>query len=253
MSLDHVYGIHAVAAALNREQAELLWVADNMQDKPRIRALIEQARQQAVPVRLANRVQLDGLAGYQRHQGVVLQCQPLPAEQVSRDDLLGWLEGQAQPVFVLVLDGLQDPHNLGACLRSADAAGVQAVVIPRDRAAGITATVRKVASGAAEQVALFQVTNLARTLRQLREAGVWLVGADANATRTVFEMDFSVPVAVVLGGEGKGLRRLTRELCDVLVSIPMAGNVASLNVSVATGVVLFEVVRQRQGKVSGTG
>jgi len=151
------------------------------------------------------------------------------------------------PPFLLVLDGVQDPHNLGACLRTADAAGVQAVIVPRDRAAGITPVVRKVACGAAETVPVFTVTNLARSLRVLKEAGVWIFGASDDADRTLYDTDLRGPLALVLGGEGKGLRRLTRELCDYLVAIPMAGRVESLNVSVAAGVLLFEARRQRGG------
>jgi 23S rRNA (guanosine2251-2'-O)-methyltransferase len=158
------------------------------------------------------------------------------------------LEAAAGPPLLLVLDGVQDPHNLGACLRSADAAGVAALIVPRDRAAGLTPVVRKVAAGAAETVPLVAVVNLARTLRSLKERGVWLVGTDDAADRTLYQADFAGPVAVVMGSEGEGLRRLTRDCCDQLVSIPMAGAVESLNVSVATGVVLFEAVRQRSAK-----
>ena len=152
------------------------------------------------------------------------------------------------PPLLLVLDGVTDPHNLGACLRSADAAGVAAVIVPRDRAAGLTPVVRKVAAGAAETVPLVQVVNLARTLRELKERGVWLVGTSDDAARTLYDVDLSGPTALVLGSEGEGMRRLTREACDELVSIPMAGAVESLNVSVAAGVALFEAVRQRRGR-----
>jgi len=155
------------------------------------------------------------------------------------------LEAAQGAPLLLVLDGVQDPHNLGACLRSADAAGVTAVIAPRDRSAGLTAVARKVAAGAAETVPFVPVVNLARALRDLKERGVWLVGTDDTADKTLFEADLKGPVALVMGSEGEGLRRLTRECCDQLVSIPMAGAVESLNVSVATGVVLFEAVRQR--------
>ena len=165
------------------------------------------------------------------------------AVQHSLDDLLDGLEGAP---LLLVLDGIQDPHNLGACLRSADAAGVQAVILPRDNSAPTTPVVSKVASGAAETVPLFRVTNLARALDQLREAGVWLVGAAGETDQTLFSVDLTGPLALVLGAEGEGLRRLTREKCDHLVRIPMAGTVESLNVSVAAGICLFEAVRQRQ-------
>ncbi|HGX92090.1 MAG TPA: 23S rRNA (guanosine(2251)-2'-O)-methyltransferase RlmB, partial [Candidatus Tenderia sp.] len=149
--------------------------------------------------------------------------------------------------FLLILDGVQDPHNLGACLRSADAAGVDAVIVPKDKAAGLTPVVRKVACGAAESVPFYQVTNLARTLRELQELGVWLVGAAGEADTTVYQADLKGSLAIVMGAEEKGLRRLTREHCDSLIKIPMAGTVESLNVSVATGICLFEAVRQRQG------
>jgi 23S rRNA (guanosine2251-2'-O)-methyltransferase len=148
---------------------------------------------------------------------------------------------------LLVLDGVQDPHNLGACLRTADAAGVHAVIVPQDRAVGLTPVVHKVACGAAETMPFYQVTNLARTLRMLQQEGVWLIGADEGGDSDLFGADLKGPVALVMGAEGKGLRRLTRDLCDVMISIPMAGQVSSLNVSVATGVCLFEVVRQRRG------
>jgi 23S rRNA (guanosine2251-2'-O)-methyltransferase len=164
------------------------------------------------------------------------------------DDLLDRLDG---PPLLLILDGVQDPHNLGACLRTSDAAGVSAVIVPRDRAAGLSPTVRKVASGAAESVPLIQVTNLARTLRWLRERGIWVIGTDDQATKSAYQVDLKGPLAIVLGAEGAGVRRLTRENCDDLVSLPMLGVVESLNVSVAAGVLLYEAVRQRSGGQRG--
>ncbi len=164
----------------------------------------------------------------------------------NEDDLFAILGSLKEPPFLLLLDCVQDPHNLGACLRSADAAGVHAVVAPKDRAVSLTETVRKVACGAAEHVPLVTVTNLARTLKQLKEAGLWLVGTADDATQSLYDVDLTGPLALVMGAEGEGLRRLTRQCCDFLVHIPMAGSVGCLNVSVATGVCLFEAVRQRR-------
>ena len=178
-----------------------------------------------------------------RHQGVVARCRAVTVWQ--EDDLDQLLDGLSVPPLLLVLDGVQDPHNLGACLRSADAAGVHAVIAPRDRAVGLTPVVRKVASGAAETVPFIQVTNLARTLRTLKDKGLWTVGADAEGDGDVFSADLRGPTVLVMGAEGQGMRRLTREHCDLLVRIPMQGTVESLNVSVATGICLFEAVRQR--------
>jgi len=196
-----------------------------------------------ITVHCVPRAELDALVGGARHQGVVARGTAPP--QRSEVDLDAVLAGQTKAAFLLVLDGVQDPHNLGACLRSADAAGVQAVIAPKDRSVSLTPTVRKVASGAAEAVPFIQVTNLARTLRELKQAGIWLVGTAGEAGTSLFEADLAGPLALVMGAEGKGLRRLTRETCDTLVHIPMAGSVASLNVSVATGICLFEAVRQR--------
>jgi 23S rRNA (guanosine2251-2'-O)-methyltransferase len=199
-----------------------------------------------VQVGAADDALLDKLAEGGRHQGVVAEV--LPRASDPETQLEEALESAAGAPLLLVLDGVQDPHNLGACLRSADAAGVAAVIVPRDRAAGMTPVVRKVAAGAAETVPLVAVVNLARTLRQLKERGIWLVGTDDTADKGLYEADLKGPLALVMGSEGEGLRRLTRECCDLLVSIPMAGAVESLNVSVATGVALFEAVRQRSAK-----
>jgi 23S rRNA (guanosine2251-2'-O)-methyltransferase len=190
------------------------------------------------------------LAGNERHQGVVALVKPLPARH-SLDDILddAAAAGLGLP-FVLALDGVTDPHNLGACLRVADGAGVQAVIAPKDHAVGLNATVAKVASGAAETVPYLMVTNLARALTELKERAVTVVGASDDAPQTLYDVDLSGPVALVLGAEGKGLRQLTRNTCDVLVSIPMAGAVESLNVSVAAGVCLYEVLRQRRAKTA---
>ena len=177
------------------------------------------------------------------HQGVVAST----LAPAARDEafLKAQLQKQEKPPFLLILDGVQDPHNLGACLRSADAAGVQAVVAPKDRSTGLTAAACKVASGAADTVPFIQVTNLARTLRWLKEQGIWLVGTAGEAGMSLYDVDLKGPLAIVMGGEGKGMRRLTREACDLLVNMPMAGSIESLNVSVAAGVAMFEAVRQR--------
>jgi 23S rRNA (guanosine2251-2'-O)-methyltransferase len=196
-----------------------------------------------VQVSTADDALLNQLAAGERHQGVVAELVAQAGDPETQ--LEEALEAAGDAPLLLVLDGVQDPHNLGACLRSADAAGVAAVIVPRDRAAGLTPVVRKVAAGAAETVPLVAVVNLARTLRELKNRGVWLVGTDDAADRTLYEADLKGPVALVMGSEGEGMRRLTRECCDQLVSIPMAGAVESLNVSVAAGVALFEAVRQR--------
>jgi 23S rRNA (guanosine2251-2'-O)-methyltransferase len=188
------------------------------------------------------RTRLDGMAGNGRHQGVLARVVDTPIPYLDINDVLESLD---EPPFLLVLDGVEDPHNLGACLRVADAMGVHAVIAPKDRAAGLNATVRKVACGAAESVPFIAVTNLARTLRELKEAGIWLVGAAAEAEGDLFSVKLSGPLALVLGAEGTGLRRLTAETCDELVHIPMFGSVESLNVSVASGICLYEVRRQR--------
>ncbi len=240
-----VFGIHAVDAALKRGSGHVsvVWIAQGADHKARLRPIIDAAQQCGAPVKAVTREELDGLADSGRHQGVVARCRAV--RHGDEGGLKEFLAGLAGPAFLLVLDGVQDPHNLGACLRSADAAGVQAVVVPRDRAAGLTAVVRKVASGAAETMPFFQVTNLARALRILKDAGVWVIGADGGTETSLYDIDLTGPLALVLGAEGGGMRRLTREHCDVLAKIPMAGQVESLNVSVAAGIFLFEAARQR--------
>jgi 23S rRNA (guanosine2251-2'-O)-methyltransferase len=244
MAAPVAYGIHAVRVLLSREPARVrrLLLAGGREDG-RLGALRALARQAGVPVADVDAAELDGLAGGGRHQGVAAELVPRASDPETL--LEEALEREGTPLL-LVLDGVQDPHNLGACLRSADAAGVAAVIVPRDRAAGLTPAVRKVAAGAAETVPLVSVVNLARTLRALKERGIWLVGTDDSADRSHFESDLTGPLALVMGSEGEGLRRLTRDCCDQLVAIPMAGAVESLNVSVAAGVVLYEAVRQRR-------
>jgi 23S rRNA (guanosine2251-2'-O)-methyltransferase len=244
MAAPVAYGIHAVRVLLTRYPQRvrhvLLAAGRDAGRLAEIRALAQRA---GVQVAGADDALLAKLAEGERHQGVVAEIVPRAGDPETQ--LEEALEAAGAAPLLLVLDGVQDPHNLGACLRSADAAGVAAVIVPRDRAAGLTPVVRKVAAGAAETVPLVPVVNLARTLRELKERGVWLVGTDDAADKTLFEADLKGPLALVMGSEGEGMRRLTRECCDHLVSIPMAGAVESLNVSVATGVALFEAVRQR--------
>ncbi|MCC5451352.1 MAG: 23S rRNA (guanosine(2251)-2'-O)-methyltransferase RlmB [Alishewanella sp.] len=242
MSNDVVFGFHAVSAILERSPADVLeiFALKDREDK-RMQPLLQQARQAGISIQFCNRRTLDDMTGGQ-HQGIVAKARL--SSGGNEADLAALLESQTKP-FLLVLDGVTDPHNLGAILRSADAAGVHAVIAPKDRSVKLTSVVRKVACGAAESVPFITVTNLARTLRQLQEAGVWVVGTAGETETLVYQADLQGPLALVLGAEGEGLRRLTRETCDVLVKIPMFGSVSSLNVSVATGICLFEAVRQR--------
>ena len=238
------YGIHAVRVLLTRypQRVRRVLLASG-RDASRLAEIRTLAQRAGVQIAGADDALLAKLAEGERHQGVIAEIVPRSGDPETQ--LEEALEAAGAAPLLLVLDGVQDPHNLGACLRSADAAGVAAVIVPRDRAAGLTPVVRKVAAGAAETVPLVPVVNLARTLRELKERGVWLVGTDDAADKTLFEADLKGPLALVMGSEGEGMRRLTRECCDHLVSIPMAGAVESLNVSVATGVALFEAVRQR--------
>ena len=245
---DIAFGLHAVEELLRSQPQAVgrLWIARGRQDG-RMQALLSLAEKAGVTIERAQREKLDALTSG-RHQGVVAEL--LGAHTQASD--LRWSEAQLceavrdnARALVLVLDGVTDPHNLGACMRSADAAGVTAVVTPKDNAADITAVVRKVACGATETVPLVRVTNLARALDALKEAGVWLYGAAGEAEQSLYDCSLGGPMALVMGAEGTGMRRLTRERCDFLVSLPMAGSVSSLNVSVATGVCLFEIRRQR--------
>ncbi len=239
-----VFGMHAVRTLLQRrpERASVLMLQKGREDA-RTGELLRLAQAAGIPAQWRELRELDRLAGNERHQGACLQVRTMGAlGEGALDELLD--RGTA-PALLLVLDGVQDPHNLGACLRTADAVGATAVIVPRDRAAGLSPTVRKVASGAAETMPLIQVVNLARTLRWLKERDIWIVGTDDQASQTLYQAPLHGPLALVLGAEGLGLRRLTREQCDVLVGIPMRGVVESLNVSVAAGVMLYEAVRQR--------
>jgi len=243
---DLVYGLHAVGSLLTERPGSVreLLVATGRTDR-RLDGLLERAAAHAITVNRLPRRELDALVPGARHQGAVARVEP-SLHTPGSAHLEAFVAALDHAPLLLVLDGIQDPHNLGACLRTADAAGVDAVILPRDRATGITPVVRKVASGAAETLPLFTVTNLARALRTLKTAGVWLWGASDDAPCRLHEADFRGPLALVLGSEGRGLRRLTRELCDFEVAIPMAGQVSSLNVSVAAGVLLYEAVRQRR-------
>jgi 23S rRNA (guanosine2251-2'-O)-methyltransferase len=209
----------------------------------RLQEVLSLARGSNIRVQQRPRTELDGMVEG-RHQGVIALVEP--AHEFHEKDLPDLIAAAGSKALVLILDGVTDPHNLGACLRSADAAGVTVVVAPRDNSVGLGATVSKVACGAAEVVPFIQVTNLARSLQQMQQAGVWIVGMAGEAESSLYERDLRGPVALVMGAEGQGMRRLTRENCDYLAKLPMAGSVSSLNVSVATGVCLFEVVRQRQ-------
>lgn len=247
MAEEWVHGVHAVAAALKYEPEQLrgLWAERRRRDA-RIQALLDDAARRGVPVHQADRAELDRLSGGARHQGVLARL-AVRQRTYGAADLPALLAAAIEPALLLVLDGVQDPHNLGACLRSAAAAGVHAVIAPADRAVGLNATVRKVACGAVEITPFVQVTNLARTLRGLQEQGVWIVGAAGEAEESLYQVNFTLPTAIVLGAEEKGLRRLTREVCDRLARIPLVeGGVESLNVSVATGIFLFEARRQRR-------
>ena len=241
---EKVAGWHAVTAVLNNrpEAVERLCLQKGRDDQ-RSTALAQLAKQNSVQVSRQSREEMDAQASGLRHQGVLAWVRPqAPGNQNDLDIMLDSLD---KPPFLLVLDGVEDPRNLGACLRTADAAGVTAVITPKDRSASLNAGARKTAAGATETVALFQVSNLARCLRSLRDRGIWLVGLAGEAEDSIYAANLKGPLAMVMGAEGKGLRRLSREHCDHLVQIPMQGSVESLNVSVATAVCVYEAVRQR--------
>lgn len=243
-----ITGIHAVESALKNDADNIIqvWIAENKRNQ-RVKELINHAQKRGLISHRADMASLDKLAKTRQHQGVVAEYNA-PASY-TEDDLINILENIDSSVtspLLLVLDGVTDPHNLGACLRTAEGAGVHAVIAPKDNAVGLTPAARKVASGAAETVPFIQVTNLVRTIEKLKQLGIWFIGTSDQADGDLYTYDFKTPSAIVMGAEGKGLRRLTEEHCDTLVSIPMAGQVSSLNVSVATGVCLYEVVRQRQ-------
>jgi 23S rRNA (guanosine2251-2'-O)-methyltransferase len=239
-----IFGFHAIIGRLRQNAASIQEICIDVTRKDgRMQELLKLAEGHGVRVMQMERERLDGLAAHGRHQGVLARVVDVPLPYRDIHDILE--SGLPEPPLLLVLDGVEDPHNLGACLRVADAMGAHAVIAPKDRAAGLNATVRKVACGAAETVPFIAVTNLARTLRELKEAGVWVVGTSAEAEGDLFSAKLEGPIALVLGAEGSGLRRLTAETCDQLLRIPMFGTVESLNVSVASGICLYEVRRQR--------
>lgn len=239
-----IYGFHAVLAKLRQDPESIFEIyTDTQRNDARARDLLRQAGQVGTRIIPSEGERLERMVGTRRHQGVVAKVDGRRKELKLPDVL----DGLTEPALLLVLDGIQDPHNLGACLRVADAAGAHAVIAPKDKAVGLNATAIKVASGAADTVPYVTVTNLARALRELQEAGVWILGAAGEAEKSIYSVDQKVPIAWVLGAEGDGLRRLTRETCDELVGIPMYGSVESLNVSVASGLCLFEARRQRGG------
>jgi 23S rRNA (guanosine2251-2'-O)-methyltransferase len=242
MSETIVYGIHAVKRLLQQSPSRCTRLYCLERPNPRLQQLIELARGAAIEVELVGRERLNELGGSDRHQGCVLQIDA----GGGTVDFASCLESIGPQTLLLVLDGVQDPHNLGACLRSADACGVDAVIIPRDRTVKVNATVRKVAAGGAESVPVIEVTNLARSLKQLQQAGVWIYGTSGEASDSLYDHDYRGPLALVMGAEGAGLRRLTMEACDHLVKLPMRGQVESLNVSVATGICLYEILRSRE-------
>lgn len=241
---EFVFGLHSVHALLTKKahEAYVLYVQQGS-NNPKVAEIVKLAKQQSIAVEQVNKNQLDRLAEEGNHQGVIARIKPSPLP--NEDGLFHLLTTLTEPPFLLLLDDIQDPHNLGACLRTAAAVGVDAVILPRMRTPGLTPTVRKVASGAAEILPIFAVSNLARCMSQLQEQGIWLMGAAADATQSIYAADLTGALGIVMGNEGTGLRRLTGEQCDLLVSIPMNETIASLNVSVATGVCLFEARRQR--------
>lgn len=244
MSNELIFGFHSIEAILNKEPERFIeiYALKGREDK-RLNPIINLARQYGVSIQFMQRKALDDKAKGEQHQGIIARVKE--GRKYNEKDL-DQIIAAAETPFLLILDGVTDPHNLGACLRNADAAGVDAIIVPKDKSARLNGTARKVACGAAETVPLVQVTNLARTLRDIKEMGVWVVGTAGETNVEVFDAKLTGPMAIVMGAEGTGMRRLTREHCDELVKIPMVGTVSSLNVSVATGICLFEVLRQRR-------
>ncbi len=238
-----LFGIHTANAVLQTQPERVIRIVVL---KDRVdQQLLDIAARHGIPVEKRTRQELDKLSGNANHQGILLVCHP--PKNLGESDLAKILENLTVPALLLILDGVQDPHNLGACLRSAEALGAHAVIAPKDKSVGLTPTVQKVASGALETIPFIQVTNLARTMQFLKDQNIWLYGADAEASTLLFQADLKGSIGLVLGAEGSGLRRLTKENCDVLLKIPMQGSVSSLNVSVATGIFLCEALRQRLG------
>ncbi len=248
MSKDNIiFGLHAVLSAIKNDgrHVKRIFFDPSRKDR-RLEDAITTARNNRITTDPITKEKLDKLCGGGRHQSIA--CEYKVSKVRNENDLLAYLQTCEQPWLILVLDGITDPHNSGACLRTADAAGVHAVIAPKNRAVGITPVVRKVAVGAADYVSFFQITNLKRTLEQLQQQGLWVIGTSDTSKLVYTEVDYTSSIAIVMGAEGKGIRRLTETLCDQSVSLPMAGSVSSLNVSVATGICLFEVVRQRSSE-----
>jgi 23S rRNA (guanosine2251-2'-O)-methyltransferase len=241
---DLMYGLHAIQAALEVTTPRVteIWLANDREDE-RTTSIIQLAAQHGIALHKVEREQLDKRLPDVQHQGGIARCKPI--SQLDEKALYSLIDDLNEPAFLLILDCVQDPHNLGACMRSAEAAGAHAVIAPKDRASSLTATALKVSSGAAERLPFIQVTNLSRVLKDLQQKGVWLVGTSGDCEQSLFEVDLKGPLGLILGAEGKGIRRLTRENCDQVVYIPMKGQAESLNVSVASGVCLFEAARQR--------
>jgi len=238
---EQIFGIRAVQQVFENDITRVMevWI----QNDNKLNDLLQQVTQHGIVIHTVPKKTLDKLTNNGRHQNIVIRCKPLPAK--TQENLAEILAALTVPPFLIILDEIQDPHNLGACLRTAEASGVHAVIVPENRACKLTSTVRMVSTGAAETVPLIQVNNLVRTMNWLKEQGVWLVGADENGQASIFETKLTGPLALVLGSEGSGMRQLTKKTCDMTASIPMFGKVKSLNISVATGICLYESVRQR--------
>ena len=245
MNLTKIFGLHAVQASLDfsAEKINKVWLDGQRKDK-RLLELVEQLRKKGLSFEKSDRKRLDKMTDGKNHQGIVAEIQ-LP-DIHSENELKHVVKALTETPFFLVLDQVQDPHNVGACLRTADAAGAHGIIITKDNSAGITPTVCKVACGAAETVPVYQVTNLARTLRWLKEQNIWIIGSSGDTEQSVFSADLTLPLALVMGTEGTGMRRLTEQQCDFLVKIPMVGTVESLNVSVAAGIMMYEIFKQRK-------
>lgn len=249
MKNDIVFGLHSVQALLKSAPQRVveIFMVQGRNDQ-RLTKIVMSAQGNEIPYKIVNRNKLDELVADENHQGVVAIC--TPGEIHDEAFLFSLVQRVKEPLFLLILDGVTDPHNLGACMRTAEAAGVHAVIAPKDKSVGLTSIARKVACGAAEIVPFIPVTNLARTLQKLQAEGIWLFGTAGDAEISVYQATLTGPIGILMGAEGDGLRRLTQETCDHLINIPMAGTVSSLNVSVAAGVVLFEAVRQRSTKLT---
>ena len=243
--LQLIYGIHAVKHALQSspDLVKEIWIQKNRQQSTAMGAIVKLSARLDLPVQYVSRDTLDKITNHRLHQGVLLRVKP---RTIESNDLRTFISADTdRTALFLILDGIQDPHNLGACLRTADAAGVDVVIIPKNRAVQVNATVKKVASGAAEHIPVITVTNLARALRELQKAGFWIIGTADDAKESIYDIDFRVPTALILGAEDKGISTNIRNHCDKLASIPMLGSVESLNISVAAGVCLYEIIRQR--------